>query len=75
MIFLINFALHAQEEWVRNTEQMKANICSHDAVVVDARSPGRFEGTAPEPRDGIPSGHIPGSRSVPFAEVLTTDGR
>lgn len=70
-----SYGAHLLEEWVRNTEQMKANISSQDAVVVDARCPGRFQGTAPEPREGIPSGHIPGSRSVPFAEVLTTDGR
>lgn len=70
-----SYSAHLQEEWVRNAEQMKSNISSQDAVVVDARSPGRFEGTAPEPRAGIPSGHIPGSRNVPFAEVLTRDGR
>eukprot|EP00959_Pyramimonas_sp_CCMP1952_P333051 6973988-Pyramimonas_sp.AAC.1 len=28
--------------------------------VVDARSAGRFNGTAPEPRPKIPSGNIPG---------------
>ena len=38
--------------------------------VVDARSSGRFYGTAPEPRAGMRGGHIPGSRSVPFDEVL-----
>ena len=38
--------------------------------VVDARSSGRFYGTAPEPRAGMRGGHIPGSKSVPFDEVL-----
>jgi hypothetical protein len=28
--------------------------------VVDARSPGRFVGTEPEPRPGLKGGHIPG---------------
>jgi hypothetical protein len=37
--------------------------------VVDARSTGRFNGTAPEPRPGLRGGHIPGSRSVPFDQV------
>lgn len=31
----------------------------------------RFHGTAPEPRLGLPSGHIPGSRSLPFTHLLT----
>ncbi|SCU95829.1 LAMI_0F03972g1_1 [Lachancea mirantina] len=39
--------------------------------VFDARSTGRFTGQAPEPRPGLPSGHIPGSQSLPFTEVLT----
>ncbi len=43
-------------------------------VVVDARSAERFRGEAPEPRPGIPSGHIPGSRSLPFGAIVA-DGR
>ena len=39
-------------------------------TVVDARSPERFYGTAPEPREGVRSGHIPGSKNLPFALVL-----
>ena len=38
--------------------------------VVDARSRGRWAGTDPEPRPGLPSGHIPGSISLPMSEVL-----
>lgn len=37
--------------------------------VVDARPAARFAGTAPEPRAGLRSGHMPGSRSVPASEV------
>ena len=37
--------------------------------VLDARSAGRFAGTAPEPRPGISSGHMPGAISVPFTEL------
>ncbi len=43
-------------------------------VVVDARPAGRFAGSAPEPRPGLPSGHMPGSRSLPFNELLAADG-
>jgi thiosulfate/3-mercaptopyruvate sulfurtransferase len=38
--------------------------------LVDARPAARFKGEAPEPRPGLLSGHIPGSASVPFSEVL-----
>jgi len=44
------------------------------AQIVDARSAGRFSGRAPEPRQGVSSGHMPGATSVPFTELLT-DGR
>jgi thiosulfate/3-mercaptopyruvate sulfurtransferase len=44
------------------------------AQVVDARSAGRFAGTLPEPRPGLSSGHMPGSISLPFTE-LVDDGR
>ncbi len=45
------------------------------ATVIDARSRGRWAGTTPEPRAGLPGGHIPGSASLPFTELLATDGR
>jgi len=40
------------------------------AVVLDARSSERFNGTAPEPRQGLQSGHIPNSFSLPFNTLL-----
>lgn len=43
-------------------------------VTFDARSQARFDGTAPEPRPGLPSGHIPGALSLPFQKVLKEDG-
>ena len=43
-------------------------------LVLDARPAGRFTGAAPEPRPGMPSGHMPGARSLPFTELLRPDG-
>jgi thiosulfate/3-mercaptopyruvate sulfurtransferase len=51
---------------VRSIEQMVANLSSHAEQVIDARATERFEGRVPEPRPGLRSGHIPGSRSVPY---------
>lgn len=42
-------------------------------AVVDARSAGRFAATEPEPRAGLRGGHIPGSASVPYDELLNAD--
>jgi len=42
--------------------------------ILDARSSGRFNGSLPEPRAGIASGHMPGATSVPFSE-LVDEGR
>lgn len=45
-----------------------------EAEIIDARSAPRFRGEVAEPRPGLRAGHIPGSRNVPFAEVLNPDG-
>jgi thiosulfate/3-mercaptopyruvate sulfurtransferase len=54
-------------------DEMKAIVGEHRAQVADARSPGRFAGTEPEPRTGVRSGHVPGARSLP-ASSLARDG-
>ncbi len=40
-------------------------------AVLDARSNGRFNGTEPEPRPGLKSGHMPNSVNLPYAQVVT----
>jgi thiosulfate/3-mercaptopyruvate sulfurtransferase len=44
-------------------------------VLLDARSSARFEAAAPEPRPGVRSGHIPGSRNLPYGALLDDAGR
>ena len=43
--------------------------------LLDARPAARFTGAVPEPRAGLRSGHMPGSRSLPFTALLQPDGR
>lgn len=39
-------------------------------LILDARPRARFEGTAPEPRAGLRSGHMPRSQNLPFGELI-----
>jgi thiosulfate/3-mercaptopyruvate sulfurtransferase len=59
---------------VRDVTQVAATVKLGDARIVDARSPERFRGEAPEPRPGLRSGHIPGAANVPYKAVLNPDG-
>lgn len=54
------------EEMVKRAQEGKKD----GLVIVDARPKGRFDGKDPEPRPGLPSGHIPGSISIPFSELV-----
>jgi thiosulfate/3-mercaptopyruvate sulfurtransferase len=58
----------------RDADDVKALIGHPSVQIVDARAAGRFTGSAPEPRKGLRSGRIPGSRNVPFVTLLNTDG-
>jgi thiosulfate/3-mercaptopyruvate sulfurtransferase len=44
------------------------------ALILDARARGRFDGSAPEPRPGLPGGHMPGAANLPYTELLNPDG-
>ncbi len=60
---------------LRTRAQILANLRRGAETIVDARASGRFEGTAPEPRAGLRSGHIPGSRSLPFDRLVDPKAR
>jgi thiosulfate/3-mercaptopyruvate sulfurtransferase len=67
------FHAKLNHEAVKNLSQLKEKIANHQQIL-DARSAARFNGTAPEPRPGLSSGHMPGATSIPFTE-LVEDGR
>jgi thiosulfate/3-mercaptopyruvate sulfurtransferase len=54
---------------VKDFPKIQRMIAEH-AQILDARSAGRFNGTTPEPRSGVISGHMPGAISVPFTELV-----
>ena len=59
---------------VRDADDVKGLIGKKDVQIVDARAAARFTGSVPEPRQGLRSGRIPGSRNVPFTTLLNADG-
>lgn len=70
-----HFTARVNNLLVRDLDHMMGNLESHHEQVVDARSPGRFEGTEPEPRAGLRSGHIPGSLNLPYAGLLDPEDK
>ena len=60
------FVARFRPELVRGKDAVRANIAAGAEQVVDARSAGRFDGSAEETWPGRRRGHIPGSRNLPF---------
>lgn len=58
---------------VRGMESVLKASKEGSCIILDARSPGRFAGAMPEPRPGLRAGHIPGSRNVPFVDILDSE--
>jgi thiosulfate/3-mercaptopyruvate sulfurtransferase len=59
---------------IRNLTAVRANIQGGAEQLVDLRSAGRFIGAEPEPRPGVRGGHVPGSRNLPFNQLVAADG-
>lgn len=56
--------------FVRSKAQLVDSLQTSKEQLVDARPRPRFEGSVVEPWPGRRSGHIPGSRNVPYAELF-----
>jgi thiosulfate/3-mercaptopyruvate sulfurtransferase len=64
------FQAKLDSSFVRSKQQLLKNLDTGGEQLVDARPRPRFEGTVAEPWPGRRSGHIPGSRNVPYAELF-----
>lgn len=61
----------ADEPWAHACTQAEVLAALRSGEqIVDARSPGRYRGEEPEPRPGLRGGHIPGSRNLPYTQLL-----
>ena len=65
-----DFTADFQEDWFADIQVMLNSINDRNKIIIDARSEGRFNGTSPEPRQGLRSGHIPNSKNLFFENVL-----
>jgi len=68
-----HFTALLDEQEVADKAFVRSLIGGDSHVIADARAPQRFAGEAPEPRAGLASGHIPGSRSLPQSEFFHAD--
>lgn len=65
-----NAGAAASGETVILIDALKQIIGRSDAQIVDARAAGRFNGTEPEPRPGLRSGHMPGAINIPIGSLI-----
>ena len=64
------FHVRLQPGAVAAFEDVRAALEARSSQVADARPGSRFRGEAPEPRAGIPSGHMPGALSLPASDLI-----
>ncbi|MEO0669409.1 MAG: 3-mercaptopyruvate sulfurtransferase [Pseudomonadota bacterium] len=62
-----------QNHLVRDVTQVSRASKLGSPQIVDARAAARFRGHAPEPREGLRAGHMPGARNVPYDTLLNPD--
>lgn len=68
-----HITVQRQAHLIKDVSQVAAASKLRDWQIVDARASARFRGEAPEPRPGLRAGHIPGSVSLPFTDLLNAD--
>ncbi len=60
---------------VVDAEAVREASWSGAVQIVDARAAARFAGSVSEPRPGLRAGHIPGSRNLPWRNLVDAEGR
>jgi thiosulfate/3-mercaptopyruvate sulfurtransferase len=67
----IRFDAKARPGEVVSLREVRAGL---GVPLIDARGRARFEGREQDPRPGVGTGHIPGSRNLPYADLYNPDG-
>lgn len=69
-----HITVQRQANLIKDVTQVAHASKLGDHEIIDARPHVRFTGAEPEPRPGLRSGHIPGSKNLPFGDLLTAEG-
>jgi thiosulfate/3-mercaptopyruvate sulfurtransferase len=69
-----HFTARLDHTLVASLDDVREASAKKSAQIVDARSAPRFRGDEIEPRPGLRSGHIPGSRNLPWTDLIA-EGR
>lgn len=65
-----NFEATYTPSLVTNADNILTEMNRTHTLILDARSPGRFTATEPEPRESLKGGHIPNSVNLHYTKVL-----
>lgn len=66
----VQFTPSSRPELVWSIDRVESALSSGDAQIVDVRPHDRFTGQVEEFRPGIRSGHMPGSKNLPFPDLV-----
>lgn len=69
-----NFKANYKSGLLVDLNLVLSSIEDSSIQILDARSTGRFNASAPEPRTEVRSGHIPNSKSLPYSSIIS-DGK
>ncbi len=69
-----HFTAILNNDMVRSLNEVQDALETSSHLVLDARAPERFKGLAPEPRESVRAGHMPGALNLPFG-LLLNDGK
>ena len=69
-----NFSGTFNPDFFKDHQDVLSHLTDKEELVIDARAENRFLGLVEEPREGLRSGHIPGSVNLPYTDLLI-DGK
>jgi thiosulfate/3-mercaptopyruvate sulfurtransferase len=70
-----HYTARKRADLVKDMSQVREQMDTGSAAILDARAEGRFNGSSPEPRQDLKSGHIPGSVCIPSGNLIGADGK
>lgn len=69
-----SYQARLNEKYIASREAILTFVENGDRQILDARSAERFSGRAPEPREGLKGGHMPGAKNLPFQKLVGEGG-